>query len=413
MKINKLAKIFLVTASMTMLIMVVISKPADKGKLGTEHIQSRPDPLTKPQILTTLPIEQVKDFPSDPTINASHIGIYVPEDKIVSEDERGDEGTDMDDHVSVADFLVSDRFIFIYDMAKPSLKCYNFQGELVWSNKQARLKDKLLGAFGSYHYTRSTETPSTLRAFHRGQEIPGFQDQIMSALQRSLGSPPSLHLVWWLGVDPSGKIRCLVQQNGKTYLCAVSANSAQASLCVELNPASSLESRDANFLDNPFTHQLYRTRIMERGPTVNVNHHDFDGTLMTTTRARGISVYQLQQFNLQGNLERTVRLPSGELSAIEETFQGSALTQVDQRGHFYRLSQSQSVRSIELSPWIAVTAYYAVLEYDVQGHFVGIRAVFDRGPDRSQGYCVDADGNVYYLQFHKTHLAVMKAQRPL
>ena len=87
------------------------------------------------------------------------------------------------------------------------------------------------------------------------------------------------------------------------------------------------------------------------------------------------------------------------------------IVKTDERGHFYILKQPLEIRWISLrkDKLFGVLQSTAILEYDRDGKFVEVRAIFNEfGPS----FKLDPEGNVYYLDFKSDRVDVMMAPAP-
>ena len=110
-------------------------------------------------------------------------------------------------------------------------------------------------------------------------------------------------------------------------------------------------------------------------------------------------------------------LPKGEWSELEKLVPiGVSDIFCDKRGHFYTLwspvvSYHQALKPD--NPRFFVVRYDALMEYDEEGNFVGVRAVINGFTMPSIHWIeVDSHGNIYWLDFKADHLDVMMAPVP-
>lgn len=132
-------------------------------------------------------------------------------------------------------------------------------------------------------------------------------------------------------------------------------------------------------------------------------------------------------YNREGQEERSFRVPaSGVLSELERSlgFTDWLPSKIDGRGHLYVPTETQQARWEEVwergeagEPYFEVLSGYVILEYDVQGNFVGERARVKKPyfgeslmgiqyERPHQVYDVDREGNLYYLEFRRDGIEV-------
>ncbi|MCM8759888.1 MAG: hypothetical protein NC906_08995 [Candidatus Omnitrophica bacterium] len=134
----------------------------------------------------------------------------------------------------------------------------------------------------------------------------------------------------------------------------------------------------------------------------------------------GLQPIEVNVFNKTNGFQHKFDLPDREFSEAERLF---PLLKVkypsfDERGHLYFLKCTQDTKEISLSPVPSWNFYVwgpiAILEYDNNGRFVGIRALFYGAAfiPATNLLKVDSQGNIYYLDFKSDHVDVMMAPAP-
>ena len=112
-----------------------------------------------------------------------------------------------------------------------------------------------------------------------------------------------------------------------------------------------------------------------------------------------------------GSVVRKVTIPSNSFSEIEKQLPsgGVVIEGTDGRGHFYTMRSPLEIHHIAVGDSFVVH-YYAILEYDQNGKFIGVRAVL-RGGFMTTGHWVKVDtaGNVYWLDFQADRVNIMMA----
>jgi len=134
----------------------------------------------------------------------------------------------------------------------------------------------------------------------------------------------------------------------------------------------------------------------------------------------GFLSMEVNVFDKNGAFYRKFNLPESKFQESEKIFPVIKVKYpvYDEKGHLYFLKGAEVIKEISLNSVPSWNFYIwgpiGVFEYDSNGRFVGIRAVF-YGPAfmRATNFVkLDPEGNVYYLDFKSDRVDVMMAPAP-
>lgn len=368
---------------------------------------SPPAPLTAARSVCKIGLRTVLAWPGTNSVDPQKLGIYTPEDEVFESGIETEMTDRPDTQTSVADFLISGDRLFFLDAASPSIKCFSTEGKLIWTIETRTHGMYILGAYGDDLYVLMSEVPQKIRAFNKLGEVRNYNEKLMKQLQDSLGNTIHLKDVSWIGVDHLGRLHCAVDHSDRVDWVRLEAQRGHF-LEKTTIPQSLTHQR---FMLNRHDGSLFIFDKIENGVAIGTQYLDVNGDVIFANRERTIGRLQVGKLSQNGTYSHLTALPNSDLTEFESGLVDSGNIDLDSNGKFYKLAKS-SIQYPQLLGDVIVSSYEVVLQFSSSGRFEGVRAVIKRGPDKSKSFGVDADGNVYYLQFHKTHLAVMKAPRP-
>lgn len=349
--------------------------------------------LTKPQALFSLQYGQ----------GSSQVGMFIagPEEGLPS---------------GPSDFAIGiDGSIYIGDEQNGKVKKFNRKGQLlmVTDGHIDRIAGMGVDSHGRIYVIHGTASNEIAVYDEKGKRLPDVERKITEAVEKladNLASTkPQLERDIFRGWrrPPIGAVRCdasgnLYFQSGQ-FILKVDAQFAEA----QVHKERPLDARGRRY--------AYRFLAPER--EVERLVYGIDGSLVNRFLTPILQRVEVTIYDVDGSEIRRFTLPRGNWSEVERLVPvGGGDIDCDGRGHFYTVRSPVAIYHRPLKPGIPnffVKCCYAVLEYDAEGNFVGVRALFNGFTMPSRHWVeVDAQGNVYWLDFEADHLKVMMAPVP-
>jgi hypothetical protein len=339
----------------------------------------RPYLLTKPRVLFVLRYGEGKE----------EIGLFIPpEEGYVS---------------GPSDFEIGlDGNVYIGDEQNGKVKKFTRSGRLLMMTQGHldRIADMAVDSQGRIYVIHGARLDRITVFDTQGRVLQRAIKQIKSAMKGILDRWQNLVTVtcdvfgnlYWKCRDRRGKRVVVKLDKNWNYLGVI-----------ELG-------KDWNYFDDKGNIYSFQRLSME---PIEQRVYDTDGALVNRFPTNAFSRWSVTIHDAKGKLVKQLRLPNGPWTAVERLVPvRSGSLWVDGRGHFYLLATPPNIRHVAILPRFSEPWPCAILEYDENGRFVGLRAVIVGKPMFSPWVKVDWKGNVYWLDFKADHLEVMMAPVP-
>lgn len=317
-----------------------------------------------------------------------------------------------------SDFAIGfDGSIYIGDEVNGKVKRFSRKGKLLMVTEGCidRIAGMAVDKQGRIYIIHGTLSNKVAVYDEKGRRLPDVESKIMKAAERlseELGSTqPELKETIFRGWEglPAGAVKCDADGNlyfliGIRFTVKVDANFKRAQVVKGYPyPLGGADFR-------------YAYRLLPSQKQVERLVYGTDGSLVNQFLTNILQRAEVTIYRADGSVVRRFTLPEGKWSEVEKLVPVSSGRVIcDGRGHFYTLRSPIVIRHIPLKPdnhRFYVVHFYAVIEYDDKGNFVGARAIINRFRMFSDWFKVDSQGNLYWLDFKADHLDVMMAPVP-
>jgi len=350
--------------------------------------------LTKPRVLFSLPYGE----------GPSQVGMDIPKPE-----EEGEAS-------GPSDFAVSaDGSIYIGDQRNGKVKKFSRSGKLLMmtAGRIDRIAGMAVDNQGKIYVIHGALSNEVAVYDEKGKRLPDAERKIMGAaknLAEELSSTqPQLakDIFDGRGGVPAGAVRC--DGAGNVYF---RRRQFHLKFDSQFTRAQVLKGHP---LDGGGS--FYSYRLLPSQQQVERLVYGIDGSLVNRFLTDILERAEVTIYGADGSAIRKFVLPQGEWSEVERLVSvGGGSIDCDGRGHFYTRRSPVAVYHLPLkpnSPSFFVVRSYAVLEYDGEGNFVGLRAVINGFTMPSIHWVeVDLQGNVYWLDHKAEHVDVMMAPAP-
>lgn len=355
--------------------------------------------LTKPQTLFSVSYGE----------GLSQVGIFIPDP---TAEDSGDASGPSDFEIGV------DGSIYIGDQSNHKVKRFSRSGQLLMATEGDIdvIAGMAVDKQGRIYVIHGVACNEVAVYDEKGRRLPDVESKIMKAAERLSkeleSTQPKLKddIFGSFGGLPGGAVKCdaegnLYSRSGLQFAVKIDANFERAQVVKGCSPYP-LGSPNYTYGYRPLPSQKQAERLV----------YGTDGSLVNKFLTNILQRAEVTIYKADGSVVRRVILPKGEWSEVEKLVPvGCSDIICDGRGHFYTLWSPIAVYHIPLksdNPRFFVVHYYAVMEYDDEGNFVGVRAIFNDFRMFSVPFEVDLQGNVYWLDFKADHLDVMMAPVP-
>lgn len=350
--------------------------------------------LTKPEVLFSIPYGK----------ELSQVGMFIPDPSV--EDSGEPSGP--------SDFAVGfDGSIYIGDEQNGKVKKFSRDGKLLMVTEGYidRIAGIAIDKQGRIYVIHGTFSDKVAVYDENGKRLEELERKIKGALSQAaaLSNYPELKKEVLFGEKRLGIVAVKSDSFGNLYF-------ETGEFFVKIN-ADFTEARA--FRGYPLLNtqgSYYSYRVLPSQQIAENVIYGVDGSierlLMPILERIEITIY-----DVNGEVKQRFTLPRGEWSEVERLvpIRGSDVY-CDERGHFYVLCSPTEIYHVPLkpdNPEFFVVHYSALLEYDSEGNFVGLRAIIDEFTMPSvHWFEIDKQGNVYWLDFKSDHLNVMISPKP-
>lgn len=374
-------------------VVIAVVKPI--GSLSEERVDLSSYLLTKPKVLFSIPYGK----------GPSQVGIFIPDP----------EAEDSGDTMGPSDFAIGfDGSIYIADEQNGKVKKFSRDGELLMVTEGSidRIASMTVDKQGRVYVIHGTLSNKVAVYNEKGKRLPDVEEKIERAAARLAeqlkATQPQLadEIFQGLGGIPSGEVRCDAAGNlyfrCNQHIVKINSQFTQA----EIVKGYPLDEQGLYYYS-------YRYLPPEREKEALV--YGVDGSLITRIPMGILERAEMTIHSPDGLIVRKFTLPQGEWSEVERLVPiGGSDIFCDGRGHFYTARSPIAVYHISLredNPEFFAVHFDAVLEYNDEGNFVGVRAIINNLAF-AEPFRVDKEGNVYWLDFKADHLDVMMAPAP-
>lgn len=353
--------------------------------------------MTKPQRLFSLKYGE----------GSSQVGMFIPHPK--AEDSGEPSGP--------SDFTIGyDGSIYIGDEQNGKVKKFDRYGKILMMTEGEidRIAGMAVDNRGRIYVIHGTLSNEVAVYDGNGKRLPELEKKIMEVMEKlakeMASTQPKLKEEIFGGFNrfPAGEVRCDRSGNlyfrGGQFIVKVDSLFTQAQL--------------VNRYPYPLNGKgfYYAYRLLPSQRKAECLTYGTDGSLLNRFPMPILRRVEVTIYNADGSVVRRFTLPRGEWSKIEELVpMGGGDIICDGRGHFYTLRDPGVLYHLPLKPdhpRFFVVYPFAVLEYDSEGNFVGVRAIISGFTMFSNWFEVDLQGNVYWLDYKADHLDVMMAPVP-
>ncbi|MGC8805454.1 MAG: hypothetical protein ACP5QD_05940, partial [Candidatus Ratteibacteria bacterium] len=340
--------------------------------------------LTKPQILFSIKYGE----------QPAEVGLFVP-------------GPEEGLPECISDFTVGvDGSIYVADAVNMKVKKFSRQGKLLMCTEDVLNGIETIGVnkkgwiFVVYFGDRSRSNQIAVYD-EKGRRVSSAEERIRKLLTNVIVTKevegfkeiPGLTWVW---CDPADNIHL----RGGNFVYRISAN------------LSNIIPFKNSF---PYINGRYSYRLLETKKQEESRIYRTDGSvysfLLPVLHPIEIVIYEDD-----GTISKKFLLSRGEFGNIEKMVPiCSDIFFIDGKGNFYNIRSPLVRHLFPLRKGSTLfTGYFdALLEYDGNGTFVGVRAVINSFYLRRERQIeLDSVGNVYYLDFKSDHVDVMMAPAP-
>lgn len=391
----------------SIMLIAAYGKSPIENHLLTVNQGNPPEPLSVARPVCKIGLKTVLEWPGGNTVEPQKIGVYTPDEEVFEVGQESERTDRPETQTSVDDFILSRDHYFFLDSACPSIKCYNVEGKLVWVVDTSVRNIYFLGAHGDTLFVVMSNVPQEARAFDKNGEVKNYNQILLSQLSAHLEQAIHLKDISWIGIDYLGRLHCTVEHSDQVDWIRLDAKSGHY---IDKTTIPQMIAHQ-RFMVNKHDGNLYVFDRIENGVAVGTRYMDTDGQVILENRERTLVKFKVGRLSPNGTFSHLTYLPESELSDIESSHVGYSNIEMDGNGNFYRLAKSSIQRFSQMGD-IGVRSYEIVLQYSPEGRYEGVRAIMKRGPDNSKAFCVDQDGNVFYLNFHSDLLSIMKAPKP-
>lgn len=363
--------------------------------------QKQPDlsghALTKPKVLFSLRYGE----------GDSQVGMFIPHPA----------AEDGGEPMGPSDFAVGlDGSIYIGDEQNGKVKKFIRDGRLlmITEGRIDRVAGMTVDRQGRIYVIHGILSNEVAVYDPKGRRMPEIEKKIMGAAERLrkelISTQPDLDDLVFRGfvVLPAVMVQCdmigNLYFNDFHYIIKIDSEFRKAQIV-------------KGFPYFPVPGFLYFYQLMSPEKQIETSVYDVNFSLVNRFLINALQRAEVTIYKSDGSIVWRLIIPKGECSELEKLVPiGISQVICDGRGHFYTLMSSIEAYHLPLrsdNPRFFVVSYYAVLEYDDEGKFVGIRAVINGPPMPSINWVeVDMHGNIYWLDFKSDHLDVMMAPVP-
>ncbi|MCM8816746.1 MAG: hypothetical protein NC913_04460 [Candidatus Omnitrophica bacterium] len=359
------------------------------GAEKEKQVNLSPYLMTKPQVLFSI---KYGDKPSE-------IGLWIP-------------GPEEGEPTTISDFAIgADGSIYIADRVNRKIKRFNRQGKLLMCTEDVLDGIEAIGVNKKgqifvIYFGNSSRSNQIAVYDEKGKRVSDSEKRIEKLLE-DLTVTDSLVKI---------EMRGIKRIPGLTWIwCDQSDNIYLRGGNIVFKIDAELKSASAFKKEFPYPSGRYSYNLLPAERYAENILYYLDGSVyklqMPVLQLTEITVY-----NKSGSITKKFLLPKEGFSDIEKMVpivSGGFL--VDGKGNFYNIRYPLVcyANPLDKGKGLATNHFNALLEYDREGRFVGVRAIFDgfwiRGDRQIE---VDPQGNVYYLDFKSDHVDVMMAPAP-